>query len=304
MTTQRIDFAGYSDCLEIFNKSTRLILGPHCGGRVLSYRHNGREALFLDPAHDGWTWTPGDEEPIDPSGGRADFGPERKVPSHESLWLGQWEVEGRSPTSAELISNTCSSSGIAMRRLFELDPNGSHVCFSQTLRNVSNESKRLCHWGRTFGAGGGICVIPLTGDHNYDFIRFDPEGVVRNPDDPNIRVREGFVEVLGPPQSAKLGFDTKTVWFAYAEPNDLLFVKRYPVDIRGEYGDVENMTISLYYPDHRLCELEPIGPMQTLKPGQETTFSEDWWLLDFPFPNDDHKLNLQTLEALVAEKTK
>ena len=30
-----IDYAGYSDCIKLSNENTRVILGPHCGGRVL-----------------------------------------------------------------------------------------------------------------------------------------------------------------------------------------------------------------------------------------------------------------------------
>jgi len=303
MTTRRMEYAGYIKCLEISNETTRVVLGPHVGGRFLSYAYKEKESLFLDPEQDGWTWDPNSEEVIDPSGGRCDFGPEGQVCQHPALWVGPWDIRVLDAFSAEMLSHTCEGCGIILKRHIVLDAEGSHVRMTQTIRNAGAQPQRVCHWGRTFGLGGGICVIPLAGDRQYDYIRFDHDGVKKNPDDPNLRVRDGFVELLGPAKADKLGFDTKTDWFAYAEPNDLLFLKRYPVDPKGEYGDVEGMTISLYMPDDRLCELEPIGPMVTLDQGQEYRFAEDWWLTDFKFPTGDRNINLDSLKETVDQNT-
>jgi hypothetical protein len=302
MTTRTVEFAGYADCLEISNDSTRIVLGPHVGGRLLSYAHDGREALFLDPEQYGWTWDPADEASIDPSGGRCDFGPEGQVCDHPALWLGPWELQERSSHCAEMLSPVDDGCPITLKRRFELDKEGSHVRMTQAIRNNGPQAKNVCHWGRTFGRGGGICVLPLTPDRRYDYIRFDADGIKRNPEDPNIRVRDGFVELLGPAKADKLGLDTKTDWFAYAEPNDLLFLKRYPVDPDGVYGDVEGMTISLYMPDDRLCELEPIGPLTRLEEGREIHFTEDWWLIDFPFPTKGSKIDLEDLKTAVLQR--
>src|SRR5207237_1084563 len=45
--------------------------------------------------------------------------------------------------------------------------------------------------------------------------------------DDNIRERDGFLEILGPPRKPKLGFDSYAGWLAYLMPGDLLFVKRF-----------------------------------------------------------------------------
>ena len=38
------------------------------------------------------------------------------------------------------------------------------------------------------------------------------------PGDPNIRIRDNFLEVLSTPLRAKLGMDSQAGWFAYLEP--------------------------------------------------------------------------------------
>lgn len=73
-----VDFADYTGCVRIENGTTEVILGHHAGGRVLSYKLNGVEAIFLDPAHYGWVDGP-DKKRADLSGGRFDIGPEHTI---------------------------------------------------------------------------------------------------------------------------------------------------------------------------------------------------------------------------------
>ena len=80
------------------------------------------------------------------------------------------------------------------------------------------------------------------------------------PEDPNIRIRDNFLEVLSTPLRAKLGMDSQAGWFAYLDRNDLLWVKRYPVYPDRPYGELAGLTISIWYYEDLMCELEPIGP--------------------------------------------
>ena len=98
MPTGHIDYAGYTDCIYLQNDRTRVILGPHCGGRVLEYSWGATNALWLDPRQNGWLCEPGRPRMHEwgPSGGRFDIGPERIIPAHPNLWLGH----GRPRSSA------------------------------------------------------------------------------------------------------------------------------------------------------------------------------------------------------------
>lgn len=51
MTT--IEYFGYDDCVALENASTRVVLCPHGGGRVLEYALNGANAVFLGPLDAG-----------------------------------------------------------------------------------------------------------------------------------------------------------------------------------------------------------------------------------------------------------
>jgi len=50
--------------------------------------------------------------------------------------------------------------------------------------------------------------------------------------------------------------------------NNLLFLKKYATFPDRVYNEAADLTISIWYPDGPMCELEPIGPRQRLAPGE------------------------------------
>ncbi len=175
------------------------------------------------------------------------------------------------------------------------------------MTNVSKETREVCHWGRSFSPGGGICVVPL-GDRPSRFpskYAMYEDGAIINvkAKDDNIRERDGFLEILAPPRKPKLGFDTYAGWLAYVLPNDTLFVKRFPAFPDRVYNEAAGLTLSVWYPTGPRIELEPIGPRERLKPGESASFTEDWWLLSHPFPKKGQQLDLKALREQVAKET-
>ena len=154
------DFFGYQNCPMLFNDSTRVILCPQAGGRVLSYAWRDKESIPLNPAQKGWTYTPGGKL-IDPYGGRFDIGPEMTCPSHPDLFYGPWQTQVLGPRAVRLTSVEDKRTGVQLLRDFELAATGSHLRCTQHLRNVSSQPQPWCHWSRTFALGNGICVVPL-----------------------------------------------------------------------------------------------------------------------------------------------
>ena len=45
-------------------------------------------------------------------------------------------------------------------------------------------------------------------------------------------------------------------------------------------------------------EIEPIGPLEIIEPGDERSFTEDWWLAEFSFPKN-FNVDLKTIRAVV-----
>ena len=293
-----VRYLNYDKAIELTNDKTKVVLCPQAGGRVLEYSLNGKNSLYLDEKEA--EWKPGKPGPA--SAGRFDIGPELVIPRRSTLWSREWTGEITGPRSARLTSQHDEATGVQLVRDFELDATTSHLSCTQTIMNVSTETKEWCHWSRTFALGEGICVIPLAGQSRFPnkYVMYE-EGALINarPADPNIRIRDGFLEILAAPRRPKLGFDSYAGWMAYAMKNDLLFVKKFKTFPDRVYNEAAGLTISVWYPEGARVELEPIGPRERLEPGQVGSFTEEWWLAPSEFPVDGNDLDLDRLSAIV-----
>jgi len=290
---------GYDDCLKIFNNLTSVIICPRVGGRILSYKHQGHESLPLPKEGEGWTYESG-KGGGSPIPGRFDIGPETTIPKHPELWQGIWQGEIIADRHVRVVSPHDKATGVQLVRDYKLDSKTSQLECRQTMTNRSKESVEYCYWSRTFALGGGIVVIPLTKPSRFphQYVMYTPAPVINYlPEDQNIRRRDGFLEILGPPAHPKLGMDTQAGWFAYLMPNDLMFVKQYPVYPDRVYNEVAGLTLSIWYPDRPMVELEPIGPREKLKPGESASFTETWFLVPQEFPAKGTQVDLKAVES-------
>ena len=288
---------GHENCIELKNKTTRVILAPS-GGRVLSYEINGRNTMYLSQSDS--------EGKGGSSAGRFDIGPERVLPRHELLWSGPYKGEITGTRSAKFTSGKDDATGFQIIREFKLASKGTHLRIKQTVINISDQTNQVCYWSRTFVHGQGICVVPVT-EHSRmprKHVIYE-NGTTINflPEDEKITQRNGYVIVQGPPRKPKLGFDSKAGWMAYFMQNNLLFVKRWPTFPKKPYNEMAGLTLSIWYPDGPMCELEPIGPQEILKPGDKASFTEDWWITEQKFPDNAKSIDLNQLEANVKKLT-
>jgi len=303
--TDIIDYFGYSGCIALENESTRVVLTTR-GGRILEYSLHSKNAIYLDPSQAGWTYIPG-EPTVDPTGGRLDIGPEQIIPGRTELWIGEWQAEITHPRAARLTSVEHPGTGVQLVRDFVLDETSSHLSVTQTIKNISDDTKNWCHWSRTFGLGGGIVLIPLACQSRFpnEYVMYGPGPVMNyRPEDPNIRIRDGFIEILSTPKYPKLGFDSCAGWFSYLSKNDLMFVKRFPVYTDRVYNEMAGLTISIWYYKEQMCELEPIGPREEIAPGKSASFTEDWWLLPYDYPTPGEEVDLEAVTRLVGQQAR
>lgn len=285
---------GYDDCFQLSNEDTTVIVCPKVAGRVLSYSHLGKESLPLPKGGEGWTYEAG-KKGGSPIPGRFDIGPETTIPRHSVLWQGVWTGEIVGDRHVRTVSPKDQATGVQITRDYRLDASSSQLQCRQTMTNISSETVEYCYWSRTFALGGGIVVIPLTTPSRFpnSYVMYSPAPLINYlPEDKNIREREGFLEILGPPAHPKLGMDTRAGWFAYLMPNDLMFVKQFPVEPDRVYNEVAGLTMSIWYPERPMVELEPIGPRERLKAGESASFTETWFLVPFSFPQPGANANL------------
>ena len=304
-----VEYFGYEKAVELTRGETRAIVSPEAGGRVLEFSVAGKQALYLDEQDKNRQ--PGGPGPI--TAGRFDFGPELTTAPHPKIWSGDWTVEITGNCSVRVTSPRDEATGVQLVRDFEIHEGqakdaakAQRLSCRQTIINISDEPREYCHWGRSFSPGGGICLVPLAGRSRFPskYAMYEESAVinVKSTDD-RIRERDGFLEILGPPRKPKLGFDSYAGWLAYLMPNGTLFVKRFATYPDRVYNEAAGLTLSVWYPEGPRIELEPIGPRERLNPGEKASFTEDWWLLTFPFPKEGEQIDLKRLSELVLSQT-
>ncbi len=301
-----VTFYGYDDCIQLRNDHVSVVLCPAAGGRVLEYSLDGENVLYLPPGDEGWRYGP-ESKRGSMNAGRFDIGPEKVVRRGKILWMGAWKGEITGTRSARLTSEFDPVSGVRLIRDFQLHPSTSQLRCTQTIINESESPVNLCHWSRTFAVGGGTAVVPRSPRGRF------PKGVVMypngnaitiDPKDPNIHVSDEAVVISAAPEFPKLGFDSHAGWLAYLAPNDQLFVKRFRTFPNRAYNEFAALTISVWYPERDRVELEPIGPAENLSPGQQSSFTEEWWLLSQPFPKDFEQFDFAEIKDRVMQETR
>jgi hypothetical protein len=300
-----IEWYGYDDCIELYNDQCRVILTPAFGGKVMHYALNGKDSLVVDPDEAGFVYDPAADNRTFDGGGRFDFGPANQFPNRRLLKTGKWTGIVTGARSALLRSPVDPLSGLQLEREFVLDAEGAGLQVTQRMRNLTDSPVSAFYWARTFALGNGIVIIPSTEPRWYARGYSRKEGELLNvdpPEDPSILRVEGYTLILEAPAFPKMGFDSTAGWCAYAMPNDLLMIRTFPVYRDRWYGDIVGGILSIYYdPDYRgrsVVEIEPIGPVEHMAPGEESSFTERWTLHPFPFPADRRKLDLKQVENL------
>ncbi|MGM8361889.1 hypothetical protein ACSV4D_08250 [Flavobacterium sp. ARAG 55.4] len=297
----RISAFGYDNCIELKNDKVSVILDPNVGGRVLAYQLNGKNILFENTSLNGKTWRKG-EPKFEVSGGRFDIGPEKTTPERESFFT-TWKAEITGKNSARLTSPIDSLLGVQLIRDFILSDDSSHLQCIQHIKNTSEIVKDYAHWSRTFAKGGGICLIPLNPHSRlpkgYAMYQLNTNLLNYNPsEEVNLRTREGILEILGTPSQPKFVMDSNVGWIAYNSKDDLLFIKKFKANEPKIYGDILSNQVSIWYYKEEKCEIEPIGPIESIQPGETVSFTEDWWLMNHEYPKDK-KINLKKITTII-----
>lgn len=280
-----VPFFGYHRCICIENGSTEVIIDANCGGRVLKYALKGSEnVIYLDPNQAGYTLNRGKLNGHI-TGGRFDIGPPKIKPNTNTFWLGVWEVKKSDAMSVTIISQTDSATGLQLLRHFELDNENSTLKVSQTIINNGAIPRKLCNWLRIFAVGGGTAVVPLSVPNRLPagYIVYDDEkaGMLFQPDlSPVVYKKDNRLYITGSTgKYKKYVMDSDAGWLAYKTPANTLFLMKYTHFTGKPYGEMTALSMSVWYNENEMTELEPMGPWEWIEPGKTSEpFVTEWTL--------------------------
>ncbi len=168
----------------------------------------------------------------------------------------------------------------------ELADSGTRVTVIHRIRNLGTEPTEIGPWALSVMAGGGKAILPLPPRVPMSSERLLPEGVFAlwsytDLADPRWKIGTKYIQlhqtsnISGTFQQQMGGIFNPLGWGAYFRRGHL-FVKKADVENRAKYPDFGcNFEV---YTDAYSLELETLGPIRSLQPGDTAEHTERWWL--------------------------
>lgn len=285
MTPEIISYHGWNKTLRLSNGAVQLVVTTDVGPRILVYKTPlGENVLKTFDEQLGGT---NEEEWRIRGGHRLWIAPEDEVVSYH---LDNGPVTWRQDEfTREVLIDSIQQRPHKIRKTLgiQLDEEESRVTLRHTATNEGVQPYLMATWALTALNGGGLQIIPqpALGEHPHDLL--PNRGLVlwayTDLSDPRLtfgqkfwllRQSEGYLPI-------KLGLAHRQKWIAYLT-GDSLFIKTFNFEPGAQYPDggcnYETFT------DKAMMEIESLGPLVTLKPGESTTHYENWYL--FPLTEE------------------
>jgi len=276
VTVEETAFRAWEDCLRLSDGGIELVVTVGLGPRVLYCGYPGGENLFF---------TDEDREPllddyVVHGGHRFWHAPEDAnrtyVPDDDPV---EWEETGR---GVRLVQPVEASTGIRKRVSFAFAAGEPVVEVTHELENEGVWEVELAPWAISVMRPGGTAVVPLS--------RGDPESVLPDrslslwPYTDLSDERLTFAdETTLVDQAAdgegplKVGASGGDEWAAYVT-DGTAFVKEFAYDPAATYPD-GGSAVEVYAAVNSL-ELETLGPLAELSPGESAVHTETWRLVE------------------------
>lgn len=276
--TETIEFLGWPNCLRLSNGRVELIVTRDVGPRILHYGLvGGRNAFRVFPEQAGLTG--GDEWHLF-GGHRLWHAPEQKPRTYQPDNL-PVDCDPR-PDGARLVQPVEPLTGIEKALEIRLQE-GTHVIVSHSLTNLGVWPVRLAPWALTVMAPGGVAILPEPPPGTPDQLL--PNRVVAlwpytRAGDPRLLWGDRYLRVRPDPQRAapvKVGMPAAEGWCGYVNQGHL-FLKRVHFQPKAVYPDFGSGLEC--YAAGDFLELETLGPLVELEPGESTVHVEHWFLFE------------------------
>ena len=283
---ERIRYSGWQNAYRLSNGTVELIVLTDVGPRIIFFGFSGGEnELHQVPSDSGL------------SGGR-----EFRLYGGHRLWVSP-EVERTYFPDNTMVSVSEKKGGLCFTALpedaapgthlqkemeIELAASGSHARIAHRITNHDGRPSQLAPWSPTMMKAGGRAILPLSPRIAMEKDHYLPVGMFglwsyTDFADPRWVFGTRFIQLkqmTAPPgrfQEQMGGIYNSSGWGAYYR-NRHLFVKHARVIDGAQYPDFGcNFEV---FTNSDFLELETLGPMVELNPGETVEHVEHWWLFE------------------------
>ena len=307
MAVEYAPFGGWSKNLKLSNDSVELVVTLEVGPRIISFRPlNGRNIFKVVAAQSG-------------KSNESDW----KIRGGHRLWTAPEDfdrvTEGRSLTyvidnssvehqiqgeyTVRVSHKMDHPEKIHREMVVTLEARGPRVKVEHSITNQGDAPLEFAPWALTVMAENGYAIIPRPpiGSHPEDFSPNQLIVVWPFTDLSDARLRLGRrVTKLSQADRPGLKFGLRHAegWVGYAL-GDELFLKTIPLIEGAAYPD--KGTNFQTFTNHEILELESLGPIQKVAPGETVNHVESWAVFSgvvLPDTEDEENL-LRAVETYV-----
>jgi hypothetical protein len=297
---EKIAYSDFGSCLRLSNGTVELVVTTEVGPRIIRYGFVGGENILGEVPDAGLTTELGEWKAY--GGHRLWAAPENNprsyVPDNQPV-----EVEVVDDLTVRLVQPVEKPTGLRKEMTITLDDDGTGVTVDHLITNTGLWPIELAPWALTVlnGEGGGTVLIPQEPYLSHDEELLPARTMVlwyyTDLSDPRWRLGKQFIRLqvdAAQAEPQKIGVANKQSWAAYARAG-LLFVKTFDYESDAVYAD-EGCNCETYTAGS-FVELETLGPMFDLVPGESADHAEYWQLFgNVELGETDDQINAKLVE--------
>jgi hypothetical protein len=279
------EYKGWKNCYRITNGEIEAIVTGDVGPRIIRFAFVGGQNLFKEFAYQ--LGKSGEEKFQLRGGDRVWKAPEDPV----ATWAPDNVAVEIQTTATGLIAREPVEPLTKLQKEIEvrMAESGTGMTVIHRITNRGLFPLRFSAWALTMMAPGGVAVsgFPPRGKHPINLEATNPlvMWAYTNLADPRWKFTKKYLTLRQDPNDAeaqKLGMFNAETWAAYLL-NGEAFVKRTKADAAKTYPDFgcsfETFT------NNEFLEIETLGPMTEVQPGQRVEHTEHWMLFRDVKPN-------------------
>jgi len=287
VTIAREPHLGWPNTYRLDNGLVEVRVLTDVGPRIIDVRARGGANLFHvrdreAGGHDENEW-------VFRGGWRLWVAPERKETTY-ALDNSRCEAEVVGEDTLRVTGPDQPAAGIRKQIEVRLGGDEPRVRITSRIRNIGDRSVTYAAWSLPVMRPGGRAFVPLdVGPLDaFDAMRKLILWSYAEFSEPRYRFGDRLVQIdharVAPPPAgqsgrrddeSKIGVDSAQGWAAYLT-DGTLFLERFAHQAGAAYPD-GGATIEVYS-SHEFLELEHLGPLTTIAPGEEIVFPAQWWV--------------------------
>jgi hypothetical protein len=275
---EKISYQGWPNCYRITNGEIEMVVTGDVGPRIIRFGFPGGQNLFKE--YRDQLGKSGESEWMIRGGHRLWVAPENAATTTalDNVPV-EIDAQGGVLVATEPVE---PATGLQKQIIVRMAAAGASVELVHRVKNTTPWAVEFAPWALTVMAQGGtgITGFPPRGTHPEALLPTNPLVMWAYTDfsDPRWRITKKYLTLRQDPQAAtpqKAGLFNARTWAAYLLGSEL-FLKQTAADAARTYADFGCSLETFTNAD--MLELETLGPLQKVGPGQTAEHVERWSL--------------------------